>query len=122
MACDLAVASEETLMGAPEVRFGSGIVAMLTPYATGPKQAKESLLTGNDRMSAQRVFEMGLINRVVPDGRTFEEAMALAAQITSAATPSVQKTKRASNRTFELAKMREGLAEALEWRNQNGQF
>ena len=110
------------LMGAPEVRFGSGIVAMLTPYATGPKQAKESLLTGNDRMSAQRVFEMGLINRVVPDGRTFEEAMALAAQITSAATPSVQKTKRASNRTFELAKMREGLAEALEWRNQNGQF
>lgn len=114
MACDLAVASEETLMGEPEVRFGSGIVAMLAPYATGPKQAKELLLTGNDRVSAQRVFEMGLINRVVSEGRAFEEAMALASQITSAAAHSVQKTKRAINRTYELAKMREGLAEALE--------
>jgi enoyl-CoA hydratase len=114
MACDLAVASEETLMGEPEVRFGSGIVAMLAPYVTGPKQAKELLLTGNDRIPAQRCYEMGLINRVVSKGQALEEALRLAQQITSASTASVRQTKRAINRTYELAKMREGLADALE--------
>jgi enoyl-CoA hydratase len=114
MACDLAVASQETLMGEPEVRFGSGIVAMLAPYVTGPKHAKELLLIGNDRIPAQRCLEMGLINRLVPEGEALSAALALADQITRASAPSVQKTKRAINRTFELARMREGLAEALE--------
>ena len=114
MACDLAVTSAEALMGEPEVRFGSGIVAMLAPYVTGPKQAKELLLTGNDRLTAQRVFEMGLVNRVVPDGQALESALDLARQIASASAPSVRKTKSAINRTYELARMREALAEALE--------
>lgn len=87
---------------------------MLAPYVTGPKQANELLLTGNDRISAQRVFEMGLINRVVPEGQALDAAMMLAAQIASASAPSVRKAKRAINRTYELAQMREGLAEALE--------
>ncbi len=113
MACDLAVAGSSTLFGEPEVRFGSGIVSMLAPYVTGPKQAKELLLTGNDRIPAKRCFEMGLLNKVVPDGEEMESAMALAQQITSASAQSVQLTKRAINRTFELANMRKGLAEAL---------
>jgi enoyl-CoA hydratase len=114
MACDLAVASEDAVMGEPEVRFGSGIVAMLAPYVTGPKQAKELLLTGNDRIPAQRCYDMGLINRVVPEDEALDAALALAKQITSASAPSVRNTKRAINRTYELARMREGLAEALE--------
>lgn len=114
MACDLAVADEDTLFGAPEVRFGSSIVTMLAPYVTGPKQAKEILLTGDDRISAHRCFEMGLLNRVAPKGEALEVALGLAHKISSASATSVQKTKRAINRTFELAKMREALAEALE--------
>ncbi len=31
LACDLAVAAEDTRLGEPEVRFGSGIVALLLP-------------------------------------------------------------------------------------------
>ena len=56
MACDLAVASENTFFGEPEVRFGSGIVAMLAPYLVGPKHAKELLLTGNDRLLRSAVM------------------------------------------------------------------
>jgi enoyl-CoA hydratase len=114
MACDLAVADESTLFGEPEVRFGSGIVAMLAPYVTGPKQAKEILLTGDDRITARRCYEMGLLNRVVPDGEALASAMEIAARITGASAKSVQKTKAAINRTYELAQMREALAEALE--------
>lgn len=114
MACDLSVAAASTMLGEPEVRFGSGIVAMLAPYVTGPKQAKELLLTGNDRMSAQRCYEMGILNRVVPDGEELQTAMALAAQIAGASAKSVQLTKRAIHRAYDLAGMREALAEALE--------
>lgn len=114
MACDLTIAAQSTLFGEPEVRFGSGIVALLAPYVTGPKQAKEMLLTGNDQISAQRCFEMGVVNRVVPDGTELDAALALARQITSASARSVQMTKAAINRTYELARMREALAEALE--------
>lgn len=114
MACDLAVADESTLLGEPEVLFGSGIVAMLAPYVTGPKQAKELLLTGDGRIPAQRCFEMGLLNRVVPDGAALEAALALAGRIAGASARSVQMTKRAINRSYDMARMREALAEALE--------
>ena len=114
MACDLSIAADTALMGEPEVRFGSGIVAMLAPYVTGPKQAKELLLTGNDRIPAQRILEMGILNRVVPEGDELATALDMARQIGNAAPRSVQLTKRMINRTYELAQMREALAEALE--------
>ena len=114
MACDLAVAGESTFFGEPEVRFGSGIVAMLAPYMVGPKQAKELLLTGNDRFTAQRCYEMGILNRVVADGNEMNAAMEFANQIVSAAPRSVRMTKAAIHRSYELARMGEALLEALE--------
>src|SRR5439155_25792488 len=49
LACDLTVAGEDAMFGEPELKFGAGIVVMLLPWITGPKQAKEMILTGNDR-------------------------------------------------------------------------
>src|SRR5205814_9814834 len=72
LACDITVAAEDTRFGEPEVRFGSGIVALLLPWITGPKQAKELLLTGNDRISAERAMEIASVNRVVPDGEQLD--------------------------------------------------
>jgi enoyl-CoA hydratase len=69
LACDITISSEECRFGAPEVRFGSGIVAMLWPFLAGPKHAKYLLLSGDDRVTAAQVLDMGLINRVVPTGR-----------------------------------------------------
>ena len=114
MACDLAVASKNTLFGEPEVRFGSGIVAMLAPYVVGPKHAKEFLLTGNDRITAQRCYEMGILNRIVADGYEMNAAMEFAKQIASAAPHSLRMTKAAIHRSYELAMMREAMQEALE--------
>ena len=114
MACDLAVASENTFFGEPEVRFGSGIVAMLAPYLVGPKHAKELLLTGNDRVTAQRCYEMGILNRIVADGYEMNAALEFANRIASAAPHSVKMTKAAIHRSYELANMREAMQEALE--------
>ncbi len=57
------------MFGAPEVRFGSGIVAMLAPWLAGPKRAKYLLLSGDDQVTARDAQEMGLVNRVVPTGQ-----------------------------------------------------
>ena len=61
IACDIAVAGADAKFGEPEVRFGSGIVAMLLPWMVGPKHAKDILLTGNDQVSAHRAAEIGLV-------------------------------------------------------------
>ena len=114
LACDVTIAAESTRFGEPEVRFSSGIVAMLMPWMTGPKQAKELLLTGNDRITAQRAYDFGLINRVVPDGEEVEVAMAMAQDMAAAAAHSVMMTKRAINRSYDIMGMRDALRMSLD--------
>ncbi|MBV9784560.1 MAG: enoyl-CoA hydratase/isomerase family protein [Acidisphaera sp.] len=114
LACDFTVAAEGTRMGEPEVRFGAGIVALLLPWMTTPKLAKELLLTGTDQLDAARAHAMGLVNYVVPAGQEFERAFSLAQNVVASAPLSVQLTKRAINRSYETAGMREALLAALD--------
>jgi len=114
LACDLTVASEGFKLGEPDLRFGAGIVAMLLPWLTGPKQAKELYLIGDDRISAQRCLEIGLINRVVPEGEHLDVALEMAHKVAVIDTFSVSVTKRAINRTYEIMGMGEALDSALE--------
>ena len=114
LACDITLAADTAVMGEPEVRFGSGIVALLLPWVTGPKQAKEILLAGVDRMDAMRALSFGLVNRVVPAQVLRDEAMALAHAITLGGADSVRLTKVAINRTYEIMGMRQSLKQALE--------
>ncbi len=114
LACDITVAAEGARFGEPEVRFGSGIVALVLPWMTGPKFAKELLLTGADKIDARRALAMGLVNHVVPAGAELDKAMALARDIAAAAPLAVRLTKRAINRSYEMMNMRQALLAALE--------
>nr|WIE91223.1 enoyl-CoA hydratase/isomerase family protein [Mesorhizobium sp. WSM4875] len=114
LACDMCVASENALFGEPEVRFGSGIVAMLMPWLTSPKFAKELLLTGNDRIPASRILQMGLINEVTPEGEQLARAVALAKQVATSSAFSVQLTKQALNRSYDIRGMRSALQGAVD--------
>jgi enoyl-CoA hydratase len=114
LACDIAVAAEGTCFGEPEVRFGSGIVALLLPWMTTPKFAKELLLTGHDKVTAAQARDMGIVNHVVPSGEELPKAMSLATQICAAAPNAVRLTKRAINRTYEMMSMRQALLASLE--------
>ncbi len=114
LACDVTVAAEGTLFGEPEVRFGSGIIALLLPWMTSPKVAKELLMTGTDKVDAARALAIGIVNHVVPAGEELGKAMALARDFAAAAPLSVQLTKRAINRTYEAMGMRQALLSALD--------
>jgi enoyl-CoA hydratase/carnithine racemase len=80
--CDLAVAAETARFATPGVNIGlfcsTPMVAL--SRAVGRKPAMEMLLTG-DLISAERAYEIGLINRVVPEADLDAEVTRLAGQI-----------------------------------------
>lgn len=114
LACDLTISADDCRFGEPEVRFGSGIVAMLLPWLVGPKQAKYLLLTGEDRLSASEALAIGVVNRVVPAARLREEALALALRVAANDAHAVRLTKRAINEGLDLGGMRRAMRRALE--------
>jgi enoyl-CoA hydratase/carnithine racemase len=66
-ACDLAVAAEGAAFATPGVKIGLFCTTPMVPLvrAIPAKPALEMLLTGKP-ISAQRAYELGLVNRVVP--------------------------------------------------------
>lgn len=114
LSCDLTVASEDAVFGEPELKFGAGIVTMLLPWITGPKHAKNIILTGEDRIDAASALAMGIVSRVVPVGRHVEIALGLARRMALMDPEVVRATKKALNRTYEIQGMRAALAAALD--------
>jgi enoyl-CoA hydratase/carnithine racemase len=66
-ACDLAVAAEGAAFATPGVKIGLFCTTPMVPLvrAVPAKPALEMLLTGKP-IAAQRAYELGLVNRVVP--------------------------------------------------------
>lgn len=114
LACDITIAAENAVFGEPELKFGAGIVTMILPWMTGPKQAKEIIFNGLDNVSAHEALRLGLINRVVPNGAHLAAALAMARHIAAIDPELVRETKKAINRTYELQGLREALQTALD--------
>ena len=82
IACDLVVANAGAQFGIPETKRGLVAAAggvMMLPDQIPERIAMELALTG-DFISAQRAYELGLINRVV-DGPALDGALELARRI-----------------------------------------
>jgi enoyl-CoA hydratase len=109
LACDLAVASDDSYFGYVDIRFGSGVVSMFLPWIVGVRKAKELLFTGEDRIPADEALRIGLVNRVVPRDRLDAETLSLAEAIAKNEDFVVQTTKRAVNRAWDVAGFRAAL-------------
>jgi enoyl-CoA hydratase len=114
MACDVTLAASDAVFGEPEPKFGSGIVALLLPWLTSPKQAKEMLLFGNDRVSAEQAYAMGLINKVVSKETLAQESVDLARRCATLDANAVRLTKIAINRSYGAMGLDGALRQALE--------
>src|SRR5258707_4906553 len=114
LACDLTIASPDAFFGEPELKFGAGIVVMILPWIVGPKIAKEIILTGEDRISAQRAREIGMINRIVPTEALDATALEIARNIAVTDPLLVKETNGAINRSIEVHGMLAALEQPLE--------
>jgi enoyl-CoA hydratase len=83
LACDLVVASETAKLGVPEVKralVAAAGAALLLAQRIPQAIALEMLLTG-DPISARRAADLGLVNRLTPEGGALEGALELAGRI-----------------------------------------
>jgi enoyl-CoA hydratase/carnithine racemase len=91
--CDLVIAADHAKFGITEVKVGRGSPwAAPLPWLVGPRAAMEIMLVG-DPLTAQRAYEIGLVNRVVPAAELRGAAQAWATQIAANAPLSVRAAK-----------------------------
>jgi enoyl-CoA hydratase len=96
LACDLIVAARDARFGVPEVRHSlvpAGGALLRLPQRLPFGVAMEMALTGA-QVSAERLHEHGLVNRLVEPGAALEAALALAAQIVANGPLAVAASKR----------------------------
>lgn len=111
MCCDIRIASEDARMGLPEVSLGyipSAGGTQTLPRHVPPGIATQMILTG-DPIDAQTALTYGLVQRVVPRERLYEEAEALARRVASHPAEATALAKRAVRDGAEMA-LGQGLA------------
>lgn len=114
MACDITIADDDATFGEPELKFGAGIVTLLLPWMTSPKQAKRIILSADDRIPAREALAMGLVSRVVAPGTHLAEALRTARGIALMDPNLVAQTKKALNRTYDIQGLPTALRMALD--------
>jgi enoyl-CoA hydratase/carnithine racemase len=102
--CDMIVASETAEFGQPEILLGiipgAGGTQRLTRLV-GPSRAKDIIFTGRF-VKADEALAIGLVDRVVPAGQVYDEAVAWARQFSGAATYAVRAAKESIDRGLEV--------------------
>lgn len=96
LACDMIVASPAAYFALPEVKrgliAGAGGVYRL-PRALPPNIAREMILTGTE-LSAERAWQLGLVNHLVAADAVLSTALRLAVQIAANAPLAVEESLR----------------------------
>ena len=104
--CDLLIASENAVLGLPEINvglLGGGRHAMrLLPHS----KARRLMFTGQ-RLSGAELYRLGVVEECVPPDRLLDAARALAAEIASKSPVAIRLAKHAMN-TIEFMSLRDG--------------
>ena len=104
--CDLIVASDDAFFQDPVVRMGiPGVEYFAHAHELNPRIAKEFLYLG-ERMPAERAYQMGMVNKVVPRDELEAATYAWAAKIASQPRLGLSLTKTVINRVEELQGLR----------------
>ncbi|MFN3529180.1 MAG: enoyl-CoA hydratase-related protein [Bacteroidia bacterium] len=116
MHCDMVIASETAMFGQPEIKIGvmpgAGGTQRLTRNV-GKVNAMEMVLTGKF-ITAQRAYELGLVNKVVPVELYLEEALKLAQEVAQLSPIAVKLAKEAVLKAYDSS-----LSEGLEFERKN---
>jgi len=103
LACDLIVAANDAKLGIPEVKrslVAAGGALMRLPQRVPYGVAMELALTG-DTITAQRGYELGLVNRLTERGGALEAALELAGAIAANGPLALDATKAILQQQFD---------------------
>lgn len=78
---DIIVAADNAYFSDPVVHMGvPGVEYFAHPFEMSSRIAREFLMLG-EKMSAQRAYEVGMVNRVVPGDQLMDEVLAMAEKL-----------------------------------------
>ena len=109
--CDMIIAGDTARLGQPEINLGIIPGAGGTqrwPRTAGKQVAMEIMLTGAP-ITAQRAYELGIVNRVVPSEMTIEIAKRVARELAAKPPLALRMAKEAVLKAFETP-LSEGIA------------
>jgi enoyl-CoA hydratase/carnithine racemase len=94
MQCDVRIAAQSAEFGVTEARWNQGAAWVHhLPRIIGLANALELVLWGDRRITAQRAYEIGLVNEVVPDDQLLPTAMDWARRLLDLAPRAVRNFK-----------------------------
>lgn len=104
ISADLVVAGENAVFGYPELKRGLAATAVGPGlvHRIGPKAAFE-LLALAENVTPQRAYELGMINRVVPDDAVTDAALEMARALAAYDRAALRTTKRVFLKSTELS-------------------
>lgn len=109
LACDFTIARNDTRLGLPEALFGEGQLLFILPWIVSKKVASELLVSGT-LVTADKAYQLGLVNSVVS-----EDAIEAELARFCAALRAIPPGGAAANKAQLLAAYRmAGIGEALE--------
>jgi enoyl-CoA hydratase len=85
MMCDLMVATEDTIFYYPEAKLGVTAGGISSLAARMPHKLAMEVMLLASKVSAQRAYDVGFVNRVVPNGEHETAALAMAAELLDSA-------------------------------------
>ena len=104
--CDTLIASENALLGLPEIDVGILGGGRHTQRLFGVYKARKMMFTG-ERIGAAELYRLGVVEKVVPAGDLMNEARALAEVIAKKSTVAMGLAKQTMN-TIEFMELRQG--------------
>jgi enoyl-CoA hydratase/carnithine racemase len=104
LCADVRFAADDSMIGQPEILLGiipgAGGTQRLTRLV-GPSRAKDIIFTGRF-VRADEALAIGLVDRVVPSDRVYDEALAWAGQFRAAATYALRAAKESIDQGLEV--------------------
>ena len=113
MMCCITYASDTAKFGEPEIRFSAVPPAVVMPWVTGLRHARELLYSG-DIIDASEALRIGLVNRVFRDDDLETETMRYAHRVAAVDPEAVQLMKACLNYTAENAGFRQSIQYGVE--------
>ena len=106
MACDIVIASDAATFALPEAALGlvPGFGVLRAPEIIGRQMAKLLIATG-ERLDAQRAFEIGIVQIVVPAASLMDEARRVARCVAARSPSALATAKRMVNRTIDASSL-----------------
>ncbi|MBI2863545.1 MAG: enoyl-CoA hydratase/isomerase family protein [Chloroflexi bacterium] len=101
--CDIRIAAEHATFGMPEVNWNlPAMFGAQHEYVISIGVAAEMLLWGRS-ITAQRAYEIGFVNKVVPKGKQLEEALEWAEYMCKLGQPSVRAHKQGLYQRYRMS-------------------